>query len=43
MGYMFNECHKLKQIKGKNNFNTSQVVDMGGMFQNCNELEYLDV
>ena len=40
---MFNECHKLKEIKGINNFNTSKVTNMRIMFQGCNELEYLDL
>ena len=43
MGLMFNECHKLKEIKGMNKFNTNQVTNMSGMFQSCNELEYLDL
>ena len=43
MGYMFNECHKLKEIKGINNFNTSKVTKMNSMFQECYELEYLDL
>ena len=40
---MFNECHKLKEIKGINNFNTSNVTDMTAMFQDCYGLEYLDL
>ena len=32
MELMFNECHKLKEIKGINKFNTSQVTNMSGMF-----------
>ena len=40
---MFNECHKLKEIKGINKFNTNQVTNMRTMFQKCNELEYLDL
>ena len=40
---MFNECHKLKEIKGINNFNTTKVTNMTIMFQQCNELEYLDL
>ena len=40
---MFNECHKLKEIKGINNFNTSMVNNMTTMFQECYELEYLDL
>ena len=43
MGWMFNECHKLKEIKGINNFNTSKVTNMKAMFNECNELEYLDL
>ena len=43
MGFMFNECHKLKEIKGINNFNTSKVINMKSMFQECHELEYLDL
>ena len=40
MEAMFNECHKLKEIKGINNFNTSKVINMNTMFQGCNELAY---
>ena len=40
---MFNKCHKLKEIKGINKFNTNKVTDMSGMFQLCKELEYLDL
>ena len=40
---MFNECQKLKEIKGINNFNTIKVTKMNGMFQLCSELEYLDL
>ena len=40
---MFNECHKLKEIKGINKFNTNKVTDMNTMFQLCKELEYLDL
>ena len=43
MGWMFNECKKLKEIKGINKFNTSNVTIMNAMFQLCNELEYLDL
>jgi len=43
MGFMFNNCHKLKEIKGINKFNTNQVTNMTTMFQECNELEYLDL
>ena len=40
---MFNECNKLKEIKGLNKFNTSKVTSMSGMFQECNELENIDL
>ena len=42
MKLMFNHCYKLKEIKGINKFNTSKVNNMGGMFQYCSEIEYLD-
>ena len=40
---MFNMCQKLKEIKGINNFNTSQVTNMESVFKDCEELEYLDL
>ena len=43
MSYMFNNCKKLKEIKGINNFNTNNVTKMNSMFQACNELSYLDL
>ena len=43
MAFMFNECHKLKEIKGTNKFKTSKVNTMKAMFQECNEIEYLDL
>ena len=43
IGRMFCECYKLKEIKGINKFNTTQVTNMSAMFQHCNELEYLDL
>ena len=43
MAGMFNECHKLKEIKGINEFITNKVTNMSGMFQKCYELEYLDL
>ena len=33
MEYMFDKCHKLKEIKGINNFNTYNVFNMSRMFQ----------
>ena len=43
MSFMFNQCHKLKEIKGINKFNTNKVTDMNSMFGECYELEYLDL
>ena len=43
MGFMFNKCSKLKEIKGINKIKTNKVTDMEGMFQLCSELEYLDL
>ena len=40
---MFNECYKLKKIKGINKFITNKVSNMEEMFQQCYELEYLDL
>ena len=43
MSWMFNNCNKLKEIKGINKFNTNKVTAMNSMFQQCKELEYLDL
>ena len=43
MGYMFNKCHELKEIKGINKYNTNKVTNMEGMFEESNELEYIDL
>ena len=43
MSFMFNECKKLKEIKGINNFITNKVTKMDAMFQECYELERLDL
>jgi len=43
MAFMFNNCHKLKEIEGINKFNTNQVTNMRAIFQGCKELEYLDL
>ena len=43
MGWLFSGCHKLKEIKGINKFNTSNVTKMDAMFQGCNEIEVLDL
>ena len=40
---MFDKCHKLKEIKGINYFNTSNAIQMAGMFAECKELEYIDL
>ena len=43
MGYMSNGCQKLKEIKGIDKFNTNKVTIMKLMFQNCFELEYINL
>ena len=43
MQWMFNQCTKIKDIKGINNFNTLNVSTMRGMFYGCGKLEYLDL
>ena len=43
MGWMFNNCKKLKETKGINKFNTNKVTKMNTMFSNCNELISLDL
>ena len=43
MGWMFNNFHKLKNIKGINKFYTNKVTNIKGIFHECNELEYLDL
>ena len=40
---MFNECFKLKEIKGINKFNTEEATNMKTMFQYCYYLKYLDL
>ena len=40
---MFNQCIKLKEIKGIDKFNTSKVTNMSTMFQECNNLINLDL
>ena len=39
---MFNQCHKLKEIKGINNLNFIKVADKIGIFDECNELNSFD-
>ena len=43
MAFMFNNCHKLKIIKGLNKFKTNEVTSMTSMFAYCKELEELDL
>ena len=43
MGNLFNECNKLKEIKGINKLNTNKVTNMTGLFDNCHILEKLDL
>lgn len=40
MQCMFNECHKLKELNIYS-FKTKNVINMSGMFQECNNLEKL--
>ena len=40
---MFEGCSKLKEIKGLNKIITNKVKNMHGMFDECRELEYLDL
>ena len=40
---MFHGCSKLKEIKGLNKFKTNKVTNMSTMFNDCNELKYLNV
>ena len=41
ISFMFNQCHKLKEIKGINDFNFIKVIDKIGIFDECNELKSL--
>ena len=41
METMFNECYKLKEIKGINNFNLIKVPNKIGIFNGCNNLNSL--
>ena len=38
MGWMFNECNKLKEIKGINNFDLTNVKNKNNIFNGCNNL-----
>ena len=43
MRIMLNKCKKLKEIKGLDKLITSNLIDMEGMFQDCAEIESLDL
>ena len=43
MQNIFNLCHKLKEIKGTNKFITNKVINIRGMLQQYNVIEYLDL
>ena len=43
MGYMFYKCYKLKEIKGIYNFRISDITGLIKMFDECNDLEYIDI
>ena len=43
MAGMFNNCYKLEKIEGINKFVTKNVESMTLMFNECKELEYLDL
>ena len=43
MSLMFNECHKLKEIKGIEKFITINVEILNSMFQGCNEIKSLNL
>ena len=42
-GYIFYNFKNLTQMNFNNNFNTSKVTSMGGMFKNCKSLTSLDL
>ena len=43
MNGMLSGCKKLKEIKGLNKFFTEKVTNMNSKFQECFELEYIDL
>ena len=43
MSFMFSKCHKLREIKGINQFITNKVTNMQQMFNECSELESLNL
>ena len=40
---MFSGCYSLYKIDGLNNFNTNKIENMYALFNNCHQLEYLDL
>ena len=43
ISFMFNDCQRLKEIKGMEKFNISKVITMRAIFQNCKEIEYINL
>ena len=43
MDYMFGSCCKLKEIRGINNFKIKKNCNISGIFDYCNELDYLTI
>ena len=43
MSAMFEECSKLKEIKGINNFKINKNCKIEGIFDDCDELDYLTI
>ena len=43
MGWMFNNCSKLKKLIGLENFNTIKLVHINEMFQECQTIDYLNL
>ena len=41
MSYMFNKCNKLKEIKGINKFDLSNVKNKNNIFNGCNNLNQI--
>ena len=40
---MFYKCYKLKEIKGIYNFRISDMTDLTKIFDECNDLECIDI
>lgn len=43
MRFMFDECNNLKEIEGLDRIDTTNVIDMFGLVQNCTSLQTLDL